>query len=149
MSCQDAWVADDSVASRRLLEMTLKKTGLSTRAFESGIEALNVFTKGDCSPQLIVLDSEMPDMDGCMTARMFRRAGYEGVLVLCSGSENEALTARALRSGFDFITIKDAGFSELKNLLQSKVCLLPATDPGSSADEPGQAPTEARSRRSA
>lgn len=108
-----AWLADDSAASRRLLEAALRKSGWDVRAFESGLELANAFPTPTTSPSLILLDMEMPELDGFCTAKMLRKAGYLNSLALCSGTDTEAIRAGAHRCGFDHVLPKSAGLKTL------------------------------------
>lgn len=68
-------LADDSVAVRRLLSQTLEKAGdlEVVGAAQHGREALEIL--GRTNPDLILLDVEMPIMDGIDTLKEIRRRG--------------------------------------------------------------------------
>ena len=68
-------VADDKQDNRELLVQLLQSVGFDIRAVCNGEEALRVFETW--RPQLILMDTHMPVMDGCETIRRIR-AGTRG-----------------------------------------------------------------------
>ena len=64
-------VVDDNATSRYLLAKSLRGWGMSPIAVPGGCQALKVLHKGSAAGRpfrLVLLDSQMPDMDGCATA---------------------------------------------------------------------------------
>lgn len=84
-------IAEDVRANQRLLEVILKKSGLELTFVENGIQALAATQKE--SFDLIILDMQMPEMDGYDTATQLRSEGYTVPIV--------ALTANAMREDID------------------------------------------------
>jgi two-component system, sensor histidine kinase and response regulator len=68
-------IVDDNATNRRLLVKVLGKWSIEPVAAASGAEALEVLRHRSSSPgaiRLILLDSQMPEMDGFETARRIR-----------------------------------------------------------------------------
>jgi DNA-binding response OmpR family regulator len=78
-------VVDDQPDIRELLRTVLEIKGFEVAVAESGPEALEVL-RLDAEPDLILLDVQMPDMDGWDTLAAIRtRYGYEGPrIVMCT-----------------------------------------------------------------
>ena len=57
-----ALVVDDSITVRRIMERFLERNGLRTMTAKDGIDAISVLQ--DAKPDIILLDIEMPNMDG-------------------------------------------------------------------------------------
>jgi chemosensory pili system protein ChpA (sensor histidine kinase/response regulator) len=57
-----ALVVDDSITVRRIMERFLERNGLRTMTAKDGIDAISVLR--DAKPDIILLDIEMPNMDG-------------------------------------------------------------------------------------
>lgn len=84
-------LAEDSPDNRRLLGLVLEKAGATLTAVENGQQACDaVGTAAQATPafDLILMDMEMPVLDGFGATRQLRETGYRGRIV--------ALTARAM-----------------------------------------------------
>ena len=80
-------VADDGETNRKLIHLVLLRSGAEVVLVEDGMEAVAAARKSDFD--LIVLDMQMPVMDGYTAAARLRGAGYTKPIV--------ALTAHAMR----------------------------------------------------
>lgn len=76
-------VVDDDIALRNLTRTVLKLEGNEVCEASDGLEALGVLSNGPVD--LMILDLNMPNMDGRETFRMVRRRGFRGPIVLISG----------------------------------------------------------------
>ncbi|MGI9321224.1 MAG: putative bifunctional diguanylate cyclase/phosphodiesterase, partial [Thiogranum sp.] len=98
-------VVDDDVASRKLMRKTLLREGFEVIEAENGAQALAVFDEQH--PDIVLLDVEMPIMDGftaCEKLRRRPRADHIPVLMV-TGLEDIASVNRAYDAGAtDFIT---------------------------------------------
>src|SRR6266853_533998 len=57
-------IVDDSLSMRHVLSMAVKKAGWNAVPARDGIEALEIIDRGIPQPDLVLLDIEMPRMDG-------------------------------------------------------------------------------------
>lgn len=67
---QDILVVDDNAANLLAIEAALEPLGRRMVLVRSGVEALSMLLKQDFA--LILLDVQMPEMDGFETARLMR-----------------------------------------------------------------------------
>lgn len=67
-----ALVVDDNADIRLVMRMALEPYGFQVSQAANGIEALNQLSAGGELPDLVVLDVQMPDLDGWETLRMIR-----------------------------------------------------------------------------
>ncbi len=82
-------VVDDDPVVRRLVAVTLSDEGHEVRTASNGAEALEI-VDGGC-PEVIVLDLEMPEVDGRTCYRELRTRGCEApVLVLSAYGAHRA-----------------------------------------------------------
>jgi len=77
-------LVDDDEDVRFLVARMLKNAGLQTTAVAGGAEALASLTSGPL-PDLIILDQNMPRMDGVQTMEKIRALGIEAPILISSG----------------------------------------------------------------
>jgi twitching motility two-component system response regulator PilG len=66
-------VIDDSLVVRRILESSLTRAGLCVVSFPDGITAMRALSQGAAPlPDLLLLDVDLPRLDGYALARRFR-----------------------------------------------------------------------------
>jgi signal transduction histidine kinase/DNA-binding response OmpR family regulator len=94
-------VAEDNLENQRLIAIYLKRAGLSATMADNGKEAVETAMANDFD--LILMDMQMPIMDGLTATSWLRRAGYGGPIV--------ALTANVLQE--DIARYKEAGLEEV------------------------------------
>lgn len=85
-------VAEDNAVNQKLIRSMLEKAGYTVEIAEDGNSAVETFTARPEAYCLILMDIQMPGMDGFEAVKMLRDKGYEQVPVI-------ALTAHAL-SGY-------------------------------------------------
>jgi EAL domain-containing protein (putative c-di-GMP-specific phosphodiesterase class I) len=85
-------VLDDELFMLKLLIRMLENLGFTTiAACDSGQAALELIDSPDKRPDLILLDLNMPEMDGIEFARKLVERHYTGSLILISGEDERML----------------------------------------------------------
>ena len=92
-------VVDDGAENRQLVKLVLEEHGLEID--EAGNGRVGVEKAGEHDYQLILMDVQMPEMDGFTATRLLRERGYQVPII--------ALTANAMK-GFEQECL-DAGYS--------------------------------------
>ncbi len=92
-------LVDDSAMSRRLLKHILTDMNLEVTSVENGLEALKLAHRE--SYDLILMDVEMPELDGLSAVRILRRQGYVRPIVAISSLTNPSLRQNCLEAGCD------------------------------------------------
>ena len=110
MSARRILVVDDDPDIRGLLRELLDRRGFDVHEARDGQEALRVFF--DLRPDLIVLDVQMPGLDGWKTLERVRELSEVPVLMLTAKSA-ELEKTRGLRAGADDYVTKPFGRQEL------------------------------------
>ncbi len=96
----DVLLAEDHPDNRRFIARLLKRLGLNVITANNGIEAIELYKKS--TPQLILLDIQMPLKDGIQTYQELRAMGAKQPII--------AVTANAM--AHDVVMYKDIGFDD-------------------------------------
>ena len=112
------YVVDDDDAVRDSLDAYLTLKGMNVTAFGSAQELLS---QDDVTPNIWILDVNMPSIDGFMLLEMLRERGHNEPAVLITGLGDPDIRARAERAGvaafFDKPIDPPVLFSTLTQLL--------------------------------
>ncbi len=93
-------VVEDGPDNRRLLGHVLSRAGLDVHLCESGVEAIDRISRGEAF-DLIVLDMQMPIMDGYETAGRLRELGVRTPVLALTAHAMPGDRERCLEAGCD------------------------------------------------
>ena len=94
------FVIDDDPALVKLVDLTLRIEGFEVHPFPSPLDALSEVADG-ANPDAIVLDLNMPQMDGQEFYEAARRVRYENpVLILSAYNAERTVASLALMIGW-------------------------------------------------
>lgn len=114
-------IIDDSCTVRKIIETSLRREGFECVGFADGIEAISVLNRGQCIPDLVILDIGLPKMDGYEIARHLKAKPQlsNTVIVMLSGRDGviDRLKGR-LAGAKDYIT-KPFKTQELLSVIHS------------------------------
>ncbi len=82
-------VAEDNAVNQKLIRVMLEKAGYAVDIAENGIEAVDKFSTHPDDFALILMDIQMPEMDGFEAVKEIRGKGFKAIPII-------ALTAHAL-----------------------------------------------------
>ena len=88
-------IVDDDASLRRMLKLTLRDDGFRVCCAIDGAQALEEVER--CAPDVIVLDLQMPVMDGRTFYRRLREGGCETPVLVVS-ADGAAAAARELNA---------------------------------------------------
>ena len=101
-------VVDDGPDNRRLLELVLRKAGVDVTLASDGREALALGLEALRAGQpfdVVLMDLQMPHLDGHQATAELRRAGYLSPIVALTANAVQEERDRSLAGGFDgFLT---------------------------------------------
>jgi CheY-like chemotaxis protein len=119
-------VVDDAADLRLLVRTVLTRAGFVVTDAESGAEALRML-HDERLPDLVVLDVQMPDLDGWDTLAALRRRpdGADVAVILLTVKSSEDDTLRAWRLGCDGFLTKPFSIASLSALASDVVALRP------------------------
>lgn len=114
MSTPRVLVVDDQADVRLLLSHLLRAAGLAVVEAADGPEALALLDAGERA-EVIVLDVQMPDMDGWTTLEEIRRRrGPSTPVLLCTVKSSPADVVRGYELGCDGYVAKPFDTSEFR-----------------------------------
>jgi len=111
-----ALVAEDSEENQRLFGILLRDFGIESEAVANGELALARTSKR--AYDLILLDMQMPVLDGYMTIGELRRRGVRTPVVACTGDASPDNIERMQSIGFDAIICKPFTQANLSETLE-------------------------------
>jgi two-component system, OmpR family, response regulator len=104
-------VVDDEASIRALLSATLRLTGFEVRVASGGHEAMSA--AAEFSPDLVVLDVMMPDLDGFAVARGLRAAGQPVPVLFLTARDSVEDRISGLTVGADDYVAKPFSLEEV------------------------------------
>lgn len=123
-------VIDDSMAVRRVVEISLVRAGISAIAYPGGFEALDAWQKGAIAPpRVLLLDIGMPRLSGYEVLRLIRsnKAFADTRIVMLSGHDGVIDRTRARWLGASDFIAKPFRSGELVSRVRRALGVL---DPG-------------------
>jgi two-component system KDP operon response regulator KdpE len=112
-------VVDDEPAIRRFLRTSLTAQGYLVSEAEDGATALEQLRRG--SPEILVLDLGLPDIDGFDIIERLRGQGSAIPIVVLSSRSDETGKVKALDLGADDYVTKPFGIDELLARIRTAV----------------------------
>ncbi len=92
-------LVEDNQINQEVAQLLLEATGAGIRTASNGREALDAVRKQ--TPDLILMDLQMPVMDGFEATRQLRQSGYRGKIIALSAAIMEDERRRATEAGVD------------------------------------------------
>lgn len=147
-------LAEDGADNQRLIAFLLRKAGCEVTIVENGLLACQtVLSQGttgggstlDAQPpfDLILMDVQMPLMDGYEATRRLRAAGYTGPIVALTAHAMSGDLAKCLAAGCDDYASKPIHRERLLGIVAKYACRPPATPGMPAAVAPPSSPSPA------
>lgn len=112
----DVLVADDSPDNRRLLRFLLERRGARVRSAANGQEALDAIATN--APHVVIMDVQMPGVDGLEATRTLRTRGNELPVVMLTAHALDEVASECLRAGASDVLTKPLDKNKLVETLQ-------------------------------
>lgn len=112
-------IVDDDARVARMLNRRLKKMGFVIHVAVNG--KIGVEKAFELLPDIILLDIQMPVMDGYTAVTTLRENGYKGLVVACTASVRAKDTEKTIEKGCDHFIAKPIGKDfekRIQNLLE-------------------------------
>ena len=132
-------LAEDGPDNQRLISFLLIKAGAEVTVADNGQVAhdLAVAARDEGNPfDLILMDMQMPVVDGYNATRMLRKAGYSGPIVALTAHAMSTDRDRCLNVGCDDYMAKPVDRKELISLVAQHAC--PQSEPAAAVRVPDE-----------
>ena len=102
-------LAEDVVANQKLIAFLLHKWGAEVHVVDNGLIAVDAALQSASAGNpfdLILMDIQMPEMDGYTATSMLRQQGYTGKIIAMTAHASDDDRDRCLTAGFDGFAVK-------------------------------------------
>jgi two-component system, sensor histidine kinase len=106
-------VVDDAASNRKLVSRLLTKKGFVCHEAENGLKCVEKVLAGDVSYEFIVLDYEMPVMDGPSAARQLRESRVATLIIGVTGNVLPEDFDYFLKQGANAVLAKPVSIDDL------------------------------------
>jgi len=121
-------LAEDTADIQALLVMLLQKAGLTVDTVDNGAAALRQVR--DAQYDIILMDMQMPVMDGLTAMAQLRDSGVDRPIVALSANASQRDRQRCLQAGANDFVVKPVDVAQLYEVLQRYVSpAAPAAEP--------------------
>jgi CheY-like chemotaxis protein len=110
-------IADDAPDNRTLLEVILKRAGARTAIAVDGLDVINKTL--EMKPDAIIMDIQMPGLDGYTASAKLRELGFKGTIISCTARAMFDDISRSVRSGCNAHLTKPLHRSDLLKLFEN------------------------------
>ena len=118
MNTKRILVIDDEKNVAKMFSRRLKRAGYVVEIAHDGATGIELALEN--LPDLIILDIQMPSMNGYEVIGQLRELGYSGLVTACSASVTEKDSQRSIEAGCDHFISKPIGLDfedQIFNLL--------------------------------
>jgi PAS domain S-box-containing protein len=117
-------VAEDGVDNQRLLSYLLRKAGADVEVVDNGQQAMDRALAAERAEKpfaVILMDMQMPVMDGYTSTSQLRAAGYRGVIIALTAHTMAGDRERCLSAGCDEYATKPIHAAKLISLIHASL----------------------------
>jgi len=112
-------LTDDNEDIVELVELILSKYSYQLIKAKNGKEAIDYCVESP--PDLVIMDLNMPDMDGFSAIDALRKNGYQQPIIVLTASESQDDKNKALELGCNDYIIKTMEMSDLESAVRKLI----------------------------
>ena len=110
-------LAEDNADMVELIQLILNQSGFKILTAADGNEAVSMALGNN--PDLLLLDINMPGMDGISVTASLREQGFENPIIILTGSESDEDRQRAEQAGCNDYILKTMNMDGVETVLNS------------------------------
>jgi len=114
-SSRKALIADDTLPNLKVAEAMLTKLGFGVDSAENGQQAVQLARTNEY--EVILMDLEMPVMNGLDATVKIRQSGYKGPIYAYTGNSEKGIKEKIKSVGMNDLLSKPLDFSKITQLL--------------------------------
>jgi len=111
-------LAEDNPENQRLFRFLLEKAGLTVEIAEDGERAVEVIAQADSEFNLVLMDIQMPKMDGYAATRLLRARNFEMPIIALTANAMTEDREQCLQVGCDDFLPKPVDRRQLLNVCE-------------------------------
>jgi CheY-like chemotaxis protein len=108
-------LTDDNEDMVELVQLVLKNSGYRLITASDGTEAVEACLRQ--KPDLVLMDLNMPNMDGFEATKTLRQKGFANPIVVLTASESEQDRARARAAGCNEYILKTLEMADVEHMI--------------------------------
>ncbi|KAK6911275.1 Signal transduction response regulator, receiver domain [Dillenia turbinata] len=112
-----ALIVDDDTIIQKIHKVIMTKLGFKTQVVENGKKAVDLHTSG-CSFDVILMDMEMPVMNGLEATKELRAIGVEAMIVGVTARSSETEKQAFMEAGLNECIAKPLNMEKAKSLVK-------------------------------
>jgi signal transduction histidine kinase/CheY-like chemotaxis protein len=110
-------LAEDNKINSKIIARILEKGNMSVKVVDNGLKAYNEIKANGDTYDLILMDINMPEMNGNEATKKIREHGFDKVIIALSANSNKDDISKALQSGVDAFLSKPIDTSKLLTII--------------------------------
>ncbi|KAK7245266.1 hypothetical protein RIF29_40104 [Crotalaria pallida] len=111
-----ALIVDDDVLIQMIHQKMLNSVGVKNQVVENGKEAIDIHRSGQ-SFDLILMDKDMPVMDGIEATKILRSMGIRSMIAAVSSRSVEEHMEEFMEAGVDIYLEKPLSITKLNSII--------------------------------
>ena len=112
-------VAEDNPVNQLIVDEILKRCGCQVTVVDDGAQAVDLLLGGNAAFDMVLMDIQMPGMDGCDATRRLRRAGVTLPIIALTAHVFDEDREAALLAGMDAYVTKPLDIADLVAVIGS------------------------------
>jgi CheY-like chemotaxis protein len=112
-----AWVIDDNLVNLKVATGLLETLGCSTQSYSDARPAIEKVKSTNHYPDIIIMDVQMPEIDGLMATREIRKLGLNKPIIGFTANSSEDDLNLCLVAGMNDILVKPVTRKKLSDML--------------------------------